>query len=194
MQIPEITPAQFEALFAALQERFGIKPASTSNAGTRIKSQHLAIEDRAVAYLQAHEMILGERDGGLMVECPWNDEHTMGDVGDGTTIYYPAGANGMSSPGFKCLHGHCDHRKFVDFYQAIGYQNDRSDEFEDMRNLNLSPDDQAANQKSLRLSRHDILGIIERNDLIGMESKDLITAVIAELVKARLDNIDEEVV
>ena len=194
VQIPEIAPAQFETLFEALQERFGIKPASTSSSGTRLKGQHLAIEDRAVAYLQTHEMILGERDGGLMVECPWSQEHTMGEAGDGTTIYYPAGANGISSPGFKCLHGHCEHRKFVDFYQAIGYQNDSADEFEDLSSLIVGSEDQAVHQKSLRPSRQDILDLIDSGDLVGLEPKELITTVVAELVKARLDNIDEEAV
>ena len=48
-------------------------------------------------------------DGKYEVECPWVEEHTLKD-GDGTIVY----TNVDGTIGFKCHHGHCQHRTAVD--------------------------------------------------------------------------------
>lgn len=133
VEIPTLTPEQFEHLFSGLQQSFGTREPTISDAAKRLKREHLDIADPVVAYLDQSERILGEmKDGALIVQCPWEDEHTMGETGDGRTVYYPAGTNGKDSAGFKCLHGHCEGRKLPDYLAAIGYVEDVAAEFEDV--------------------------------------------------------------
>jgi len=80
------------------------------------------MEDPAVAHLIAQGIVRGYGDKGeVYVECPWAHEHTTPDK-ESATAYYPAGTNGREAPGFRCLHGHCEHRTFVDFIEAVGYR------------------------------------------------------------------------
>lgn len=131
-EIPTLPADVFEALFNSLQERFGIKEPTISGASQRKKAKHLEnVTDSAVAYLNDKGLILDEHDGGLVVACPWEGEHTMGETGDRRTLYYPAGSNGRTDPGFKCMHGHCEGRNFRDYWQAIGYVENRAGDYED---------------------------------------------------------------
>lgn len=90
---------------------------------SRTKGVTIDIEDPAAEFLKQKGLVLGqERDGKLLVVCPWVGEHTQGKDGDGSTGYFPAGSNGYLGGGFKCLHGHCEDRKTSDFFAAIGYE------------------------------------------------------------------------
>lgn len=69
--------------------------------------------------------VLGEaRDGGLIIVCPWEDEHSSDTTGTDSTVWFPAGTNGYDRGHFKCLHAHCAERLDIEFFQAIGYQED----------------------------------------------------------------------
>lgn len=121
-KIPELTESQFKDLFNALQNEFGVnEPIMSASPNARQQGVDLGIPDPAVDYMEEKGLILREQSGGLVVACPWGAEHTTGEVGDGSTVYYPAGSNGKTTPGFKCFHGHCTGRKFPHFYEAIGY-------------------------------------------------------------------------
>lgn len=142
VEIPTLTPEQFERLFSGLQLAFGTREPTISGTAKRLKNEHLDIADPAVAYMDGKGLILGDmKDGALVVRCPWEDEHTMGETGDGRTVYYPAGTNGQASAGFKCLHGHCEGRKLPDYLAAIGYVAS-ADDFDDVS----EPDGQAATE------------------------------------------------
>jgi hypothetical protein len=123
--IPEISAGEFEALFDALQARFGKRePAKNSESRVRVKGTALAISDGCAEFLEASELVLGTHDGGLIIACPWESEHGQGVTRDGSTMYFPAGSNGHLDPMFKCLHAHCVNRTLQNFYDAVGYSPD----------------------------------------------------------------------
>lgn len=142
VEIPTLTPEQFERLFSGLQQTFGMREPTVSGAAKRLKAEHLDIDDPVLPFIEGLGQYLGDmKDGGAIVVCPWEHEHTMGETGDGRTVYYPAGSNGKTSAGFKCLHGHCEGRKLPDYLAAIGYVAS-ADDFEDVS----EPEGQAATE------------------------------------------------
>jgi len=98
---------------------------------TRPKPLHFTQqEDPIVAFLQTKGVIADQLpDGRVFVTCPWEAEHTT-DSGPSATIYFPLGYNGHNRPGFKCLHGHCEHRNVSDFLTSLDYQQDNAEDFE----------------------------------------------------------------
>jgi hypothetical protein len=60
-------------------------------------------------------MYLSSRGEWHDIVCPWVDDHTDGKVG-GSALYNPAAGNGWIG-GFKCWHGHCEHRTVGDVYR-----------------------------------------------------------------------------
>lgn len=139
-EIPSLTTQEFEMLVDRLQARFGKQPLKGKGGGVaraggatidsanlsrlpRTKGPHLDIADPAAEILEKKGLILAQdRDGKLLVACPWADAHTQGKDGDGSTGYFPAGSNGYLSGRFKCLHGHCADRTTSDFFATIGYE------------------------------------------------------------------------
>lgn len=119
-EIPEVTPAEFEVLWAELsklgiatEERRGMVPAVSRNADD--------MRDPVVAFLAENSHVTGyERDGRVDVKCPWEAEHTS-DSGPTSTSWFPAGVGGFQQGHFRCLHAHCAHRTDGDFLEAIGY-------------------------------------------------------------------------
>ncbi|MDN7881416.1 virulence-associated E family protein [Burkholderia aenigmatica] len=79
--------------------------------------------DLVADYLHEQGLVLGYTgDGALKVQCPWDDEHTSGQPGDSSTVWFLAGTNGYPHGGFKCLHSHCaDQRDKAQFLEAVGY-------------------------------------------------------------------------
>lgn len=86
----------------------------------------LVVTDDPVADLLFEQgRVLGEsREGALIIECPWADEHSTDTTGSDSTVWFPAGTNGYDKGHFKCLHAHCADRLDIEFFQAIGYQED----------------------------------------------------------------------
>jgi predicted P-loop ATPase len=131
-QFPELTEGEFESLWSAMAERFATEEVKAGGAVTvRKRGDTVDMADPVANHLREHAMVLGEdREGALLVRCPWDAEHTTGSAGDGSTVWFPAGTNGYDKGHFKCLHGHCEGRTDGDFFGAIGYVDDASDEFD----------------------------------------------------------------
>jgi hypothetical protein len=119
---PELDAAEFEALWAALAERFAVEPVEQGALSMRRRGATVAAADAMADWLTEQDLVLGrDRDGALLIECPWAHDHTTGEAGDGSTVYFPAGTNGYEQGHFKCLHGHCAGRTDGDFEHALGY-------------------------------------------------------------------------
>lgn len=131
LEFPVLTLDQFEALWAALIERFAVGDVATGAVSVRKKGENVKVADPVKDHLVIHDMVLGrDRDGALIVVCPWEQEHTTGERGDGSTVWFPAGMNGYERGHFKCLHGHCEGRGDSEFFAAVGYVEDVSGDFD----------------------------------------------------------------
>lgn len=129
--IPEITPEQYEDLLGALAEAFGSGDVKSAAGAARRRGDALAVDDPVADWLEEKGEVLGEqRDGTLNITCPWRDEHTSGEDGDSSTVWFRAGSHGYPIGHFRCLHSHCEGRNRSDFLAAVGYQEDLSGEFD----------------------------------------------------------------
>jgi len=154
-EIPEITPEQFERAWARLVEEFAIEPPTTAGDTARQRGEHLDLPDPVADFLEEKGLALGEQpDGSILIQCPWDADHTGGEPGDGSTAWFRAGSNGYDRGHFKCLHAHCEGRTDGDFFASIGYQEDVSQMFED-----LGPDAEAEQQKAERKGRFAVVPV-----------------------------------
>ena len=122
--IPEITPAEFEAMWLGIKDAFAIDSAEfTTGARPSVARRADHIHDDPVVGFLAENNWLKEydRDGRVHVRCPWEDQHTS-DSGPTATSYFPVGVGGFTSGGFKCLHAHCAAQNIGHFLKAIGYE------------------------------------------------------------------------
>ncbi len=102
---------------ATLDQALALRP--------RQRGDLVAVDDPVANLLIEQGRVLGEsRDGGLIITCPWEDEHTHDTTGTDSTVWFPAGTNGYDRGHFKCLHAHCADRLDIEFFQAVGYQED----------------------------------------------------------------------
>lgn len=119
---PELTPEQFEAVWADLEAKFAIEASATSKAtqSKEVKLQEAIHLDETAQKLIADGLVLStERDGRLHIVCPFEEEHT-GSSAESSTSYFPANTGGYALGHFKCLHAHCDGRTDDEFREAIG--------------------------------------------------------------------------
>lgn len=87
-----------------------VKSSGGGEATPRQIAESYQAPDGLADWLRASGRVLAvNRDGGLCITCPWEDQHTKRGA-PGETVYFPAGVNGYASGGFRCLHAHCDHR------------------------------------------------------------------------------------
>lgn len=129
--VPQLTAAQFEQAWAALEIEFGAAPAISTALVQRQRGAAIDVADPVADYLEAQGLVLGEdARGALLVACPWAGEHTGGEDGDSSTVWFRAGTNGYPKGHFKCLHAHCEGRSDGEFWNAIGYSCDVSGEFD----------------------------------------------------------------
>jgi putative DNA primase/helicase len=63
--------------------------------------------------------------------CPWRHEHTKETVKSSASYFEPH-TNGFRGAGFKCLHDHCAERGIVEFREALGLTNKRSEEAQEL--------------------------------------------------------------
>tara|TARA_R100001594_G_scaffold141420_1_gene187408 strand:+ start:842 stop:3190 length:2349 start_codon:yes stop_codon:yes gene_type:complete len=69
----------------------------------------LECTDSVVPALQRAGLIKGTKDEGILMHCPWSNEHTSGQ--DDLATYYPIGTYDYPNQrGFNCFHDHCSHR------------------------------------------------------------------------------------
>jgi hypothetical protein len=109
-------------------------PAAPSERATRQQVARETLSTDPVAQLLYEKaLVKSERrnDQGLNIECPCAADHT-GESGETTTIYYPANTGGYSQRAFKCLHSHCLERPQGEFLEALGYEEDLADDFDDI--------------------------------------------------------------
>jgi KaiC/GvpD/RAD55 family RecA-like ATPase len=138
-EMPVLTLEQVDALWAELEARFAIEPSTTSKASTSTRGEHLDVEDPVADWLEAEGLVTTEtRRGALVITCPWSHEHSSDTDGSTSTVWFRAGTNGHPTGHFRCQHAHCEHRNRQDFLAAVGYPDDRADDFED-----LGPDPEA---------------------------------------------------
>jgi predicted P-loop ATPase len=122
VDFPTLDLAEFEALWSALAERFATEPVEQGALSMRKRGATVAAADAMADWLREKDLVLGtDRDGALLLKCPWEHDHTTGTTGDGSTVYFPAGTNGYEQGHFKCLHGHCAGKADGDFEHALGY-------------------------------------------------------------------------
>lgn len=128
-EIPSITAGQFERAWNCLIAEFSESQVTLPSRRLRKQEPDLNIPDPIAEFLVAEALALdGRADGKLVIACPWDEEHTGGEAGDGSTVYFRAGTNGYQRGHFKCLHAHCEHRTDDDFLSAIGYESAEFDE------------------------------------------------------------------
>lgn len=168
---PTLTTEQFEALWAALQERFGIAAATEQGNTSRKRGADLGLTDAVVDALH----VLGEGpDGQLYIDCPFKDNHSS-DTGIGQTCYFPAGSNGYERGHFHCLHAGCQKYTDTDFLVAL----DLDDRQDDLASLIVSDEEREALPPAAPMLLRDSKGaplavpanvkaICERPDIIGV--------------------------
>lgn len=137
---PWITAEQLELVWASLEAQFAIETPHESKApGEARKGPDLDVEDPVADWLETEGLVTSEtRRGALVITCPWHEEHSSDTDGTTSTVWFRAGTNGHPQGHFRCQHAHCEHRNRQDFLAAVGYPDDRADDFED-----LGPDPEA---------------------------------------------------
>ena len=174
--VPALTPAEFEVLWQALQDLFGVEGGSSTGkaAAALVRPRSVVdVADPMVGWLDENGWVTGwAQDGRVDVRCPWADGHSS-DTGPSSTSYYPAGVGGFAQGHFKCLHASCAGRTDGDFVQATGYG---ASEFEvlpaapESELLPAFARDKAGKIKPLRgnlelaLTRSDLCGLQIRKD------------------------------
>lgn len=122
--IPVLDAAQFEAVWGVLATEFGNGETTTMVKGRKGSGNGVVADDPLGEYLDTNGWTMADgRDGERHIRCPFEEGHSMGQAGDGSTTYFPPDEEYQQGH-FKCLHGSCAHRTRGDFIQAIGYQQD----------------------------------------------------------------------
>lgn len=107
---------KFNRFWMTLANAFGMDTVCVDGVvNTRRKGDTVECDDPIADWLLENWNVYGyQTDGGLCIECPWEDSHS-GRGANSSTVYFPIGSNGYKHGGFKCMHGHCSERTFADF-------------------------------------------------------------------------------
>lgn len=142
--IPVFDEEEIVALYHAMHKRFAPNAPYREwrynhERVARARGQHETYsDDPAVQYMLDHDIVVDfADDGGVYVRCPWEHKHSPDSTKRDAAEFYPTGANGRATPGFKCLHAHSQGEPlgfeptFVEFFDAIGYRGiEIAEEFE----------------------------------------------------------------
>lgn len=116
--IPELSMAEFDKLWAALQENFGIEPEIRER---ERKALEVDTDEPILKRLEEKDMVISaNREGGYNIICPFEREHSSESV-ESATRYWPAHTGGFAHASIKCLHAHCAHRSTEQFKQELGF-------------------------------------------------------------------------
>jgi predicted P-loop ATPase len=130
-EIPEISPAEFEAVWEGLKGKWAVKPEIVARTGlsrpTVERSPSAAIDDIAHFMIETGMARGWTKDGRLNIICPWKHEHT-GDSGETETQYFPAGVGGYKTGNWRCMHAHCQGRTIQDVRDEIGFMDSEFDD------------------------------------------------------------------
>lgn len=90
--------------------------------GARQRGERLEMDDPQAEWLSSHWETWGTlANGGMLVSCPFEAEHSGGAKGDTSTVFFPAGTNGYTESSWVCLHTSCRDRSQGEFKQASGF-------------------------------------------------------------------------
>ena len=121
IEIPVLGLQEFEDLWQMLVATFATGEDSIGSGVQRKQGPTIEMDDTTADYLHQNNLVLGVgRGDSLLIKCPFGDEHSSGNDGDGSTVYFPAGTNGYQQGHFKCLHAHCKAKKDEEFVEALG--------------------------------------------------------------------------
>lgn len=93
----------------------------------RQRGERRAVADPIADWVETHWETWGElANGGLVVSCPFETEHSSarGD-NDTSSVYFPAGTNAYPESAWVCLHDACKARSRDEFLHAAGYMDTR---------------------------------------------------------------------
>lgn len=94
--------------------------------GARLRGERSDVEDAQADWIEAHWETWGAlENGGLLVTCPFAEQHSGGAAGDTSTVYFPKGTNGYAEGAWVCLHNACRDRPQGEFHQASGWLDSR---------------------------------------------------------------------
>lgn len=130
-EIPTLAPELFEKLWARLIECFGSGAQPTEARPTvapRAARLTDAIRNDPVAQALLAKEARVERDGKLLLRCPFADGHTPG--GNDNIAYFPAATGGYHCGHFRCLHASCGHRTDGDYFKALGIEPSHAEDFD----------------------------------------------------------------
>lgn len=121
IEIPVLGLQEFEDLWQMLVATFATGEDSIGSGVQRKQGPTIEMDDTTADYLHQNNLVLGVgRGDSLLIKCPFGDDHSSGNDGDGSTVYFPAGTNGYQQGHFKCLHAHCKAKKDEEFVEALG--------------------------------------------------------------------------
>lgn len=123
-EIPEVSPAEFEAVWAALVTALAL-PGGHSVLGVGAKPVRPRdaddIDDEVVDFLESTGWVTGYGgDGKVFVRCPWAHLHTS-DSGESGTSWLPAGVGGIDHGNFVCLHSSHGKKTNDQFLAEVGF-------------------------------------------------------------------------
>lgn len=127
--LPEVMPAlsreQFAEVCGLLEMAFGLREwrwagERRAPGGDGSGADLEGVTDEVALWLVENWTTYGESGGKLLVECPWEAEHTA-KSGDTETSWLIAGTKGFERGHFRCLHSHCLDRGRDEFLSAVGY-------------------------------------------------------------------------
>ena len=131
-EIPELSLEQVDELWMAISLMYGTGEIQM-RISTSPSAEDIDVEDPVADWLHAHDLVLEEQGRGLVIACPWEGEHSVGEPGDGSTMWLIAGTKGEPYGHFKCLHSHCADMTRQDYLAAVDYQDeDIVEQFENL--------------------------------------------------------------
>jgi len=120
-EIPVLGLQEFEDLWQMLVATFATGEDSIGSGVQRKQGPNIEMDDTTADFLHQNNLVLEVgRGDSLLIKCPFSDDHSSGEDGDGSTVYFPAGTNGYQQGHFKCLHAHCKAKKDEEFVEALG--------------------------------------------------------------------------
>lgn len=119
LEAPTFDDVMLGKISTTLQEIFGATE-STEAVSARKKGETFDTPDPVADYLIANGWALQDTGDRLFIRCPNEAEHTTGEAGDGSTVWFKAGTNGYDLGHFYCSHAHCSGIDDTKFLKMIG--------------------------------------------------------------------------
>lgn len=138
VNVPFISENEFQGLLSLLSTHFHgsveVIKANTTSVGEYVPNDGLIDSSKIFKALSDKGMVHGESDDGYVITCPFNEEHTTGVPGDGSTEYRPqAHIKDLGidqSEVIICLHSHCRSRPLISYEEKLGLHGNPTDGFE----------------------------------------------------------------